>query len=60
MSDDEADSLFVWGEGTVFRRSGGKSMLLNEHAPERTFAAIAALDPDWTPPPPSEPNVEVW
>ncbi|MET8810316.1 hypothetical protein [Streptomyces sp. NPDC004546] len=60
MSDDEADTWFVWGEGTVFRRPGGKGMLLNGLADERLFAAIAALDPGWTPPPPSEPDVEVW
>jgi hypothetical protein len=63
MSDDEPETWFVWGEGAVFRRLGGNGMLLNGHASpqmERLFAGIAALDPGWTPPPPADPDVEVW
>ncbi|GGN75241.1 hypothetical protein GCM10011579_055110 [Streptomyces albiflavescens] len=63
MSDDERETWFVWGEGTVFRRPGGNGMLLNGHASpqmERLFADIAAVDPGWDPPPFSEPDGEVW
>ncbi|MFE9636718.1 hypothetical protein [Streptomyces sp. NPDC006463] len=63
MSEDEREAWVIWGEGTVFRRPANFGMLLNGPASpdmERLFASIAAVDPGWTPPPPSEPDVEVW
>lgn len=63
MSDDEPETWFIWSEGTVFRRPANNGMLLNGPVTpemERLFASIAAVDPGWTPPPPPEPDVEVW
>lgn len=63
MSEDEREGWVIWGEGTVFRRPATFGMLLNGPVSpdmERLFACIAALDPGWTPPPPFEPDGEVW
>lgn len=60
--DDKPDRWYVWGEGTVFRRPADKGMLVNGlagPAMKRLFARIAAWDPDWAPPPPADPGVEM-
>ncbi|MFI8242502.1 hypothetical protein ACIF83_35450 [Streptomyces sp. NPDC085866] len=63
MSDDEPETWIVWGEGTVIRQPASNGMLLNGPVTrdmERLFATITTVDPGWTPPPPPEPDVEVW